>query len=458
MRVATLTPLDFSSAEEIAPTRFRKQILKMGTIDYKGRKIVFDRPFLRKIVKAFNAGAYDQVPLVLADASNAHNMDPEKFRGEVVALELTEDGLDGIIEATPAGAKVIQSNPRLGVSARIVAGLDKSDGRRFPLAIQHVLATMDPRVTGMRPWQAVTDLSNDDEDPLIVDLSSHPYAEENKVPRIAKTAEPVKSKVPAGVRKPADRRAKKSAAADDKKIDLSALTDEEYLKILDLALAEDDEDDEDEDLDSEEEDDEDSDEDEDSEDEDEDEDESDDDEDAEDDDEEADAEGDEPPAVSLSRKRSKKAMPKGFMKAAKSTSMKTKAAAMPGMALSARDRHIIDLAAEAVRREVRRSSERQWRSERREMLKDGVPPFLLDLATPIMLADEDETGVFDLSVEVKGKRRTQSVSTKDIVRRMLNGVKGMVDLSDDLGHQAFTGPNDPDAGMLAAWESEYGKA
>jgi hypothetical protein len=36
---------------------------------------------------------YDQVPFQLADASNAHSNDPERFRGEVLDMEVRHDGL-----------------------------------------------------------------------------------------------------------------------------------------------------------------------------------------------------------------------------------------------------------------------------------------------------------------------------------------------------------------------------
>src|SRR5690606_27125899 len=107
---------------------------------------------------AFKSGAYDQVPLVFADHENRHNLDPKRFGGEIEDFVVKNDGLYAKVSATSDTAKVLKNNPRLGVSARIVEGLEKSDGRVFPRAIQHVLLTMDPRVTGMKPWQTI-DLS-----------------------------------------------------------------------------------------------------------------------------------------------------------------------------------------------------------------------------------------------------------------------------------------------------------
>ncbi len=134
---------------------FRKQILPKSTISYKGRTVNFDEQYLADLKAAFEARAFDQVPFQLADERNTHTNDPERFRGELVGVELTADGLDGIFDLTPEGAAVVERNPNLGVSARIIENLERADGKVFPRATQHVLGTLDPRVTGMKPWQTV---------------------------------------------------------------------------------------------------------------------------------------------------------------------------------------------------------------------------------------------------------------------------------------------------------------
>ena len=158
-----LTPFDQAPVTELsggARPRYRKQIMRLGTIRYRDRSgtdrmINFDREYLQSLADAFNQRAYDQVAYQLADAQNGHNNDPERFRGELVGVELTSDGLDGIFEPTEAGERLIKDNPRLGVSCRIIEGLEQADGRKFPRAIQHVLGTVNPQLTGMRPWEKV---------------------------------------------------------------------------------------------------------------------------------------------------------------------------------------------------------------------------------------------------------------------------------------------------------------
>jgi hypothetical protein len=424
---AMLSPFDLSAATQTGARLFRKQILRKGTINYKGQKVTFDEPFLQNVVKAFRRGAYDQVPFVLADPDNRHNMDPERFRGEVKGMELTRDGVDAIIEATPEGAKVIKRNPRLGVSARIVTDMAKADGRSYPVAIQHVLATMDPRLTGMRPWETV-DLSDEDEDVEVIDL----------------TAAIVKEGTMAT-------KTRKKAAAKPKEItfDLSQLSDEQFEILLSTAVVEDDtdtdEDDETEetvtsktsvkrkgfkktasvdDEEDEEDDEEDLEEDEDDEDDEESSDESDD-EDEEDEDEE-----ETPKPVSKKSKAKAKAKRKTQDL---STPVKRKK-------VSAARQVQISLA------------ETRWDAQRDKLARSGVPPFLLDLAEPIMKTPDRL--VIDLS-----ETGEENVDAKKVIAGLLEGVRGVVDLSEEIGSTIGGRPDkETSTGkMLDRWDMEYGK-
>ena len=167
---ALLTPLDFGAARQAGATLWRKQLLPVGEITYKDRKIAFTREYLAGLVKAFRDKAYDAVPLQFADHANTHTNDPDRRRGTVRDLELTDDGLDVLVEVGADTARKLAEYPDLGVSARIVEGYDRADGRFFPAAVQHVLATLDPRIPGMRPWQAVEAANDADGD--VLDLTA----------------------------------------------------------------------------------------------------------------------------------------------------------------------------------------------------------------------------------------------------------------------------------------------
>lgn len=433
-----LSPFDLSRADQQSGRTFRKQILKKGTITYQGQRIAFDDAFCQEAVRAFHSGAYDQVPFVLADMSNRHNMDPDRFRGEVVDMEVTPDGIDAVVKTTKAGAKAIESNPRLGVSARIVQGLEKVDGRRFKLAIQHVLATMDPRLTGMRPWEAV-DLAEIDDDEEVLDLTNAHTKKGTPVP--TKTAR------------------RRSAGGEVLTFDLSQLTDKQFELLLSTAVVEappaaDDgvveetvtrktkrnprgrrpvrqtvqPDPEDDELD-----------DEDLEDDDELEDEevvepeadpeAEEDEDLGEDDEDLEEEEPAPPVA----KKKKKGLPVR-QRVEMSTPIRRKK-------VSKARRLELELA------------EEKWANKKIQLIDAGVPPALLDLAEPIM--KQPDRLVIDLS-----ETGDRTVDARMVLGRVLEEVSGMIDLAPEMGHGVTKVSDDKDdetRKKLNVWDDEYGK-
>ena len=68
---ALLTPYDKGTAKPAGRNLFRKQLLPIARIDYKGRIIDFTKEYLSGLVKAFNNRAYDQVPFQLAPHGNS---------------------------------------------------------------------------------------------------------------------------------------------------------------------------------------------------------------------------------------------------------------------------------------------------------------------------------------------------------------------------------------------------
>jgi hypothetical protein len=171
---AFLTPFELSAGESKG-TRWWKRLLPVGDINYKGRKLTFDRGYLAGLAKSFTEQAYDQVPFQLAGDDNKHTNDVERFGGNVAAMEVRPDGLYIGVDPNERGAKVLADNPQLGVSARIVEAYDRADGKFFAKAIQHVLATLDPRVPGLGKWSAV-ETSNDDAAVITYDLSGAEFA------------------------------------------------------------------------------------------------------------------------------------------------------------------------------------------------------------------------------------------------------------------------------------------
>lgn len=168
-----LTPVIDSDAIDLGRL-WRKQVLKFGQIRTNdGRMLDINADLANEAVRAYTEGAFDQTPFQLCDGNNAHNSDPERFRGEVKGFEVTGDGLDMLMEPSAKGAELLKENPRLGVSARIVPDYTRSDGKKFAAAIEHVAGTLNPVVTGMRPWQAVSLSSTDTGQ--VIDLTREEY-------------------------------------------------------------------------------------------------------------------------------------------------------------------------------------------------------------------------------------------------------------------------------------------
>lgn len=135
-------------------TLWRVQVLPSGPFTYKGsRTLDFTLGYREAIAGAFDGRAYDFVPFQLAEAGNAHTSDPARYRGEVCALEVVTDGLDALIAATPEGDEAIRTVPGLAAAPRLVEDYRTADGKAFPVALQHVLGTTAPMITGLRGWQ-----------------------------------------------------------------------------------------------------------------------------------------------------------------------------------------------------------------------------------------------------------------------------------------------------------------
>jgi hypothetical protein len=170
------SPRDTGSAVELSQRVYRKRILPKATINYRGRKITFDDQYLNDLATSYKDGAYDQVAFMLADSQNTHTLDPERFRGEIKDVEVGDDGLYGIFAVTPQMAMALEENPKLGVSARILENYERSDGKHFPRALQHVLGTLDPVIPGLGSWEEVA-LSNPVAGGTVLDLSATSYEE-----------------------------------------------------------------------------------------------------------------------------------------------------------------------------------------------------------------------------------------------------------------------------------------
>ena len=150
-----LTPVSFSSAIQLSNRLWRKKVLPVGDIEYQGRVLHFTKSYNDGLASAFRDRAYDAVSFQLAPGDNAHTLDPERHRGTVTDMTSEPDGLWITLQPTERGEQTLSENPFLGVSCRIVEQYQRSDGKFYPAAVQHVLGTLDPRIPGLGAWQEV---------------------------------------------------------------------------------------------------------------------------------------------------------------------------------------------------------------------------------------------------------------------------------------------------------------
>ena len=196
--LALLTPWERGGAVELGNQLWRKRVLPMGSIEYQGRTLNFTPRYLAGLEAAFRDRAYDYVPFQLADGANTHTNDPERFRGTIVDMQVDQNGPDGpglyvTLNPTERGANVLRENPYLGVSARIVEQYARADGRHYPAAVQHVLATHDPRIPGLGAWQTI-EAANTPQ--LVIDLTGASFAgEEVPMPEMNATQQANLSKL-----------------------------------------------------------------------------------------------------------------------------------------------------------------------------------------------------------------------------------------------------------------------
>lgn len=397
-----LAPTATAPATRLGGRTFRKQILRAGGLDYrtpdgKSRRLEFDGAYFNDLSKAFRERAYDSVKAIVADDANRHTMDPERIRGTVVDLVPSDDGsgLDAIMTLSEDTAALVDEHPDLGVSARIVENHQRGDGKSWPRAVQHVLLTTDPRVTGLSPWESVN-LAHEGHE--VVDLSSAeptqegpetmPGLSDDDVNRIAEALHGRFAQGAAGAGAPAGEGQGAGGAGPEGGEGFDLFADDVSDADLEAFLNEGGEggaytg---------------------------------------------ADALG-EPVGADLSNPDGG-ADPRFVDLAEQNAVMAEQMATMNGELSAAR-----------------------WERERDALLSQGVPPVMLELATPILQAAH-QGAVLDLSNSSTG----ETVSPPDVVRAILRQAAGIVDLSAEAGHGApsTAEPGDTTAAH-AVWEQSFG--
>lgn len=232
-------PLDQSKGQQLGRKLWRKAIMPIGKqIQYEGGTLDFTADFAEEVVRNFNEGAFESVPLVLADKENKHNEFPENKRGEIIGLETGEDALFALVETDPRGTEMLSNDPKMGISPRLFTNYVRgNDGREFGTVLRHGAVTLDPQVYGLGTWESV-DLSADHGE-SVIDLSASEYISTGGESMTKETE--VKETPAAGAADPA---AEAAASGDEGKrteqVDLTAVNGKltEAIDLANRAMAE----------------------------------------------------------------------------------------------------------------------------------------------------------------------------------------------------------------------------
>lgn len=184
MTVAVRTPIVNTPGLQLGNRIWRKQIMKTGDLHYQGQDLAVTPDYLKTIVDDFRSGAsMDTVPFFFANEKNEHNESPELRRGNVVDLELAEDGLYGVFRLTDPADELVSDDAKFGVSVEIRHGHTDGNGVTHPAQLRHVLGTYDAIWTGLRPWEAVEQITAANTVDQVMDFTGLTLTAEGEKPK-----------------------------------------------------------------------------------------------------------------------------------------------------------------------------------------------------------------------------------------------------------------------------------
>ncbi len=147
---------------------YRKQILRFGEWRHKaapGGVLKVTKEFVDKIVENFKAGARDDVPIPLG-----HEVDAISSIGQIVGLEVDDDGLWGIHDIVKQEDADKLGSIWSGTSAFIdLNAVDKESGEELGPVLVHNAITNAPYIKGLAPFESVA-LGEGAQDAVVIAL------------------------------------------------------------------------------------------------------------------------------------------------------------------------------------------------------------------------------------------------------------------------------------------------
>ena len=159
--------------------RFKKQICQFGEYvdpNNTSKRMVLDKLFGKRLKENFDNGKYGVVAVPLGHPRNSSELAAWN-RGEMVNMELTDEGINAVIEIRDdETAKSIENRNIPDVSMGFEDNyLDKKTGKFVGPLLKHVGLVVDPYIKGMRRFVPLAD-----EVPAVLFSDSQDYEKEDK--------------------------------------------------------------------------------------------------------------------------------------------------------------------------------------------------------------------------------------------------------------------------------------
>lgn len=163
--------------------RFKKQICRFGEYvdpNNSSRKMILDKIFGKRLKENFDSGKYGVVAVPLGHPKSAAEL-AALNKGEMVDMELTDEGIDAVIEIRDEEtAKNIENHNIPDVSMGFEDNyLDKRTGQRVGPLLKHIGLVVDPYIKGMQQFMPLAD-----ETPAILFSDSQDYEKEEEAMQV----------------------------------------------------------------------------------------------------------------------------------------------------------------------------------------------------------------------------------------------------------------------------------
>jgi len=164
-----------NAATASADGTFRKEIWRVGDINYQGRKVRFTAEMLKKAYANWKEKPFAYVPFQFLHQSNAGTDHPRDYAGRVTSLSLDDEEnptkMYADFSLTDEAKKIVEHNPEFGVSVKVHPNfVHPSTGKYYGPTLLHVAGTHFPRLGEMGAWEAVK--AGIDPDDETIDLSA----------------------------------------------------------------------------------------------------------------------------------------------------------------------------------------------------------------------------------------------------------------------------------------------